>query len=47
LFQSEVAYQMAREVFEAFGREIYNCTEGGKLEIYERKPLTEFLFERK
>ncbi len=45
LFQSEVAYQMAREVFEAFGREIYNCTEGGKLEIYERKSLSDFLSE--
>lgn len=45
LFQSEVAYRMAREVFEASGREIYNCTEGGKLEIFQRKPLMEFLQE--
>jgi hypothetical protein len=43
LFQSEVAYQMAREVYEASGRGIYNCTEGGKLEIYERRSLVNFL----
>ncbi|MCU0390530.1 MAG: DUF115 domain-containing protein [Thermoflexibacter sp.] len=43
LFQSEVSYQMAKEVYEASQRKIYNCTEGGKLEIYERLPLQDFL----
>jgi hypothetical protein len=43
LFQSEVSYQMAKEVYEASGRKIYNCTEGGKLEIYERMSLQDFL----
>ena len=43
LFQSEVSYQMAKDVYEASGRKIYNCTEGGKLEIYERIGLEDFL----
>jgi hypothetical protein len=43
LFQSEVAYQMALEMYEATGRKIYNATEGGKLEIYPRLGLGDFL----
>jgi hypothetical protein len=43
LFQSEVAYQMALEVYEASGRRIVNATEGGKLEVYPRQSLADFL----
>lgn len=41
--QSELAYTLARESFEADGRRIVNATEGGKLEIFERQSLREFL----
>ncbi len=40
---SEMAYRLAKGVYEAFDREIVNCTEGGKLEIFRRCPLSEFL----
>ena len=30
-------YQMCKELFEADGRKIYNATEGGELEVFERK----------
>ena len=40
---SEMAYRLAKGVYEAFDREIVNCTEGGKLEIFRRCPLQEFL----
>jgi hypothetical protein len=40
---SEMAYRLAKGVYEAFDREIVNCTEGGKLEIFRRCPLAEFL----
>jgi hypothetical protein len=43
LFQSEVSYQMAKDMYDASGRKIYNCTEGGKLEVYERIALAAFL----
>ncbi|HVW97773.1 MAG TPA: 6-hydroxymethylpterin diphosphokinase MptE-like protein [Mucilaginibacter sp.] len=43
LNQSEYSYSLAKENFEAHNRKIYNCTEGGHLEIYDRKPLEEFL----
>jgi hypothetical protein len=43
LFESEVWYGRARQVYEAFGRQIINATEGGKLEVFERQPLGEFL----
>jgi hypothetical protein len=42
LLQSEVSYSMARDVYEGSGRKIYNCTEGGLLEIYPRLPLHQF-----
>ncbi len=42
LLQSEVSYSMARDVFEGSGRRVFNCTEGGKLEIFPRMPLAEF-----
>lgn len=43
LVGSEYAYSMARETFEASNRKIFNCTEGGQLEIFERLKLTKFL----
>jgi hypothetical protein len=33
----------ARNMYEAAGRRIVNCTEGGKLDIFERQPLAQFL----
>ena len=36
-------YDVAKEVFESRGREIVNCTEGGKLEVFPRQSLREFL----
>ncbi|PKP57970.1 hypothetical protein CVT91_09480 [Candidatus Atribacteria bacterium HGW-Atribacteria-1] len=43
LANSEVHYQAARDIFERYGRKIFNCTEGGSLKIFERKSLHEFL----
>lgn len=43
LFQSEVAYTMARDMYRAFGGEVLNCTEGGQLEVFDRMPLARFL----
>jgi hypothetical protein len=40
---SELHYQVARDIFERHGRRIINCTEGGKLEVFPRRPLSEFL----
>lgn len=40
---SERAYILARQKYEAAGRELYNCTEGGFLEIFKRMPLQDFL----
>ncbi len=43
LFESEVSYHRANKIYEAHDRKIYNCTEGGKLEIFDRLSLTDFL----
>lgn len=43
LFESEVAYTRANNTYHAHDRKIFNCTEGGKLEVFDRLPLTEFL----
>jgi len=40
---SELHYEVARDTFERHGRKIINCTEGGKLEVFTRQPLSEFL----
>lgn len=40
---SEYNYAKAKEVFEAFGRRVFNATVGGKLEIFPRISLEEFL----
>jgi hypothetical protein len=43
LLGSEFHFEAARDTYEKFGRKIFNCTEGGKLEIFERKHLADFL----
>ncbi len=43
LFQSEVSYEMARQMFEAYDGEVVNCTVGGKLEVFPRRTLEAFL----
>ena len=45
LFQSEVAYTMARDMFASFGGGIVNATVGGKLEVFNRVDLKKFLDE--
>jgi len=39
------AYVCARAFFKEHGVEIYNCTAGGKLEVFPRRPLDECLAE--
>lgn len=46
LYGSEFYYNRCRETFEAFGRRIYNCTIDGKLEIFERRKLENWLIDR-
>lgn len=46
LVASEYGYTLARETFLASGRNIYNCTDGGKLEVFERKLLFDFCKEK-
>jgi len=43
LFESEVNYTMARKMYEAYGKEIVNCTDGGKLDVYRRESLKSFI----
>lgn len=43
LFESEVGYTMARQMYGAFGGRVVNSTVGGKLEVFERQNLEEFL----
>lgn len=43
LFESEVGYTMAKNMYEAFGRRVVNATVGGKLEIFPRTTLDAFL----
>ncbi len=43
LLGSEHHYELADQVYEENGRKIYNCTEGGKLEIFERATLDFFI----
>jgi hypothetical protein len=40
---SELHYELARDTFERHGKKIINCTQGGKLEVFTRQPLNEFL----
>jgi hypothetical protein len=43
LVESEIAYLRAKRVYEAFGRRIVNATRGGRLEIFERCNLDDFV----
>lgn len=43
LVNSEASYQMASTAYQDAGRSIFNCTEGGLLDIYPRRALSEFL----
>jgi hypothetical protein len=43
LLHSELSYLLARETYEATGRFIVNCTVGGKLEVFPRQDLVDFL----
>jgi len=43
LVGSDLSYWKARQVFEAYDRKIVNCTVGGKLEVFERKSLEQFI----
>lgn len=43
LFQSEVAYQIAHQNYMDNGRQLYNSTAGGKLEVLPRIDLAEFI----
>lgn len=46
LAESELSYIMARDVFAAFGRRVVNATVGGKLDIFERESLEDFVGRR-
>ena len=41
--QSELSYHLAKRAYEAAGRRLVNCTDGGKLEVFERQSLGEFI----
>jgi hypothetical protein len=43
LLESDVSYMRAKRTFEAFGGRIVNATEGGKLDVFERMELAEFV----
>ena len=43
LSESEVAYKLAKRAFEEDGRQIYNATIGGKLEIFPRISIADFM----
>lgn len=43
LVESERQYMLAGAVYEAFGGRVVNCTAGGKLEIFPRMSLEEFV----
>ncbi len=43
LVEMEYAFGLARNIYHASGRELYNCTMGGKLELFPRMELQAFL----
>jgi len=43
LFESEVAYSRADNIYKVHGKKIVNCTDGGKLEVFQRETLESFL----
>lgn len=46
LAASEYFYSMAGETFQQAGGRVVNCTEGGKLELFERRALAEWTGSR-
>jgi len=45
LLESEISYMMAKIIYQDDNREIINCTNGGKLEIFERQSIEDFLLK--
>jgi hypothetical protein len=45
LYQSAANYSLADSIYRSEGREIVNCTEGGELDIFNRKKLSDFIRE--
>lgn len=43
LLESEISYIMAKKAYGEHERKVYNATEGGRLEIFERCSLEEFI----
>ena len=43
LFESEVSYTRANNMYNAHDRKVFNCTNGGNLEIFRRLTLNEFI----
>jgi hypothetical protein len=43
LLRSELYYTLALEVYQHYHRNIYNATEGGKLNVFPRKSLKAFV----
>jgi hypothetical protein len=46
LERQKISFALAEERSRALGVKIYNCTEGSKLEVFEKMPLAEFLSPR-
>ncbi len=45
LFESEIGYTLAKNMYECYGSKIVNATEGGQLDIFDRISLAEFIHE--
>ncbi|NJM22487.1 MAG: DUF115 domain-containing protein [Richelia sp. SL_2_1] len=43
IFESEVSYSLAKEIYEIERRSIVNATEGGRLEIFSRMNIKDFV----
>lgn len=47
LFQSEVAFTMARDMYHVHGGEVVNASVGGKLEVFRRVSLQDYISKEK
>jgi hypothetical protein len=45
LYASAASYDLAKSVYQSDGRELVNCTEGGELDVLDRKTLSDFVKE--
>ncbi|UHG92239.1 6-hydroxymethylpterin diphosphokinase MptE-like protein [Spirosoma oryzicola] len=43
LLGSEYHYDLANQIYKNYGRQLYNCTDGGSLEVFERISLDKFI----